>query len=154
MGKADITGFEYQEAIKVLLPTIGPRAEIYTSVCHDGVLYSASLYATGITRNSELNFTVRANTFAALLKAVQDKWAAHSGDHEKRTVRKMALAIIRITAELGACTDAALRNCGEFDAGQIARFGSQACEDANEIAGKGPFTITHAGKANAPSEAA
>lgn len=149
----DISIKEFRAGVLALRTEIGPRAEIYTSVNDKGPTYCANVYCKGLTQSrGEMEFRVEANTFRDLLAGLQGKWSEHSDVHAQRTVRKMALAIIRITAELGECTDAALRNCGEFDPGQVRRFGAAACADANEIAGKGPFSIVVMGSAN--SEAA
>lgn len=150
MAKPDISIHEYREGTKQLAASVGPKAEICTSVSNYGPAYRATLYANGLVgTKSDLSFSVHGETFAEALLALSMKWAEHSAIHEQRIVRKMALAIIRITADLGECTDAALRNCGEFDPGQVKRYGAAACEDANTIAGKGPFSIIAAGRANA-----
>jgi hypothetical protein len=54
----------------------------------------------------------------------------------------MALRIITITADQGACTDSALRMTGDFTDAEIAAYGAAACEEANRMADAGPFSIT------------
>jgi hypothetical protein len=120
-----------------------------------GILFHASLFSRGIGGvGGSQDFRVDGDTFAELHNALTTKWAEYEAKHRAETIRRMALAIIRITAELGECTDAALRNCGEFDPGQIKSYGEQACNDANDIAGRGPFSIIVKGGANAESQAA
>lgn len=147
-AQPEMTAREFATAIKKFEESIGPRANCGTGVVDSDLPLYCAVYATGnYTKGAE--FTVKAETFGKLFEAVTAKWAEYSEDHRIRTIRKMALAIIRITAELGECTDAALRNCGEFDPGQIKAYGEQACVDADDIAGKGPFAIIVKGGANA-----
>jgi hypothetical protein len=144
---------DFARAVKAFEKSIGPRASISTFLAfNDGAPLYCAVYPTG-NYSKGADFSVQAETFSELFAAVQAKWAEYEADHRVRTIRKMALAIIRITAELGECTDAALRNCGEFDPGQINAYGEQACADANEIAGKGPFSIVVMGGANAEAAA-
>lgn len=143
----DISIREYVEATTQLQAKIGLFARITASLHEDAPLLWATVYPRGLGKDPA--FYVRGDTFAETLQALKDKWAEFEADHKARTIRKMALAIIRITAELGECTDAALRNCGEFDVGQIKQYGAQACADADDIAGRGPFSILIMGGANA-----
>lgn len=148
--KPEMTGKEYRAAVLALAKSIGARAQIWTCMNDAGKLFHVALYATGIggTR-SEMDFRIEGDTFDELYALTAATWAEYEEAHRIRTIRKMALAIIRITAELGECTDAALRNCGEFDPSQIKAYGEQACLDANDIAGRGPFSIIVKGGANA-----
>jgi hypothetical protein len=145
----EMTARDYSEATLKLARSIGPGAQIWTYL-HSGSshIFNATMYSRGVGYG-DAEFSVTGNEFGELYKSLADKWAEYGEAHRARTIRKMALAIIRITAELGECTDAALRNCGEFDPGQINAYGEQACTDANEIAGKGPFSIVVKGGANA-----
>mgnify|MGYP005816996013 CR=1 FL=1 len=150
-----MTPYEYRDAVKALLCKVGLRAEIYTSFNDEGPLYHASLYPRGIAGSSSRDdgyLRVEDDTFEGLFGKLSDAWSGYEGRHRDQVIRKMALLIIRITADLGECTDAALRQSGEFDVGQIAAYGEDACRDANDIAGRGPFSITRKRGANgAPS---
>lgn len=148
-----MTAREFSGAVVKLKSGMGPRASISTFVMDrsphdDGAPLYCAVYPNG-DFVSGAEFTVIGETFSELYEALRDKIVSHAEIYRARTIRKMALAIIRITADLGHCTDAALRNCGEFDPDQVATFGELACADANEIAGKGPFTIIAIGAANA-----
>lgn len=147
---AEMSARDFAKAINLFEKKIGPRANVSCFVVGngDGLPLYAAVYATG-NYSSGAEFSVQAETFAELFAAVGAKWTEYEEAHRSRTIRKMALAVIRITAELGECTDAALRNCGEFDPGQIKSYGEQACADANDIAGRGPFSIVVKGGANA-----
>lgn len=149
----DISYAEFRNSYMALAVEIGPKAIIHPSFNDHGKMFWASIYPYGITGSSfkeDGYLRVEADTLSELIEKLRSEWGKFSETHNARVVRKMALAIIRITAELGECTDAALRN--EFDAGQVNRFGERACADANEMAGKGPFAIVVRGGANGAPE--
>jgi hypothetical protein len=145
-----MTPLEYREHVQKFLPSVGLKAEIYTSIETEQYrekLYSAALYPQGIaSRNDEGYLRVHADIIDELWDEIQTKWSAHRERHRQHVTRKMALAIIRLTSELGECTDAALR--AEFDPAEINSYGEDACVDANEMAGRGPFSIKAMGGAN------
>ena len=127
--------------------SIGPRAYVSTIVSSSGPENVAlSIYPDGISRDSALY--VQASDWDGALTAMREQWAARRDEYRRKTIRKMALEIIRITAELGECTDAALR-AGEFTPEEVVQFGAEAIADANTIASNGPFAIVPAAKANA-----
>lgn len=145
--KADLTHAEALIAFRKLAADIGPKCEIfpglnvftsganalYTSVRPDGLLGKA-------------HFSVEADTYSETIEKIEAEWALRSDTHAAHTIREMALAIISITADLGECTDAALR--AKFDATDVARYGERACAEATEIAGLGPFSIVTLSGAN------
>lgn len=150
----EMTVREYAQAIAKFEKTIGARASVSTFVTPASKLpLHCSVYATG-SYSKGADFSVDAETFGELFAAVTAKWAEYEGRHRVDTIKKMALAIIRITSDLGECTDAALRNCGEFDPGQVKSYGDEACTVADNMADKGPFSIVELGTANANAEAA
>lgn len=120
--------------------------DIFFSNNHKGPL-AASIYPDGVTKPCALR--VYGDDWATLLDAVRAKWAEHSSIHRTRRIREMALAIIRITAEQGTCTDAALRGDGGFTDAEVSALGSEACADADAIAANGPFSIFTIAGANA-----
>jgi hypothetical protein len=139
----DLSAQQYRANIQQFLPTIGLKAECYTSIeteAHRKGLFSACIYPMGITSRSEDGYLrVEADSLAGLWDEIQAKWSGHQTRHREQIVRKMALAIIRITSDVGECTDAALRS--EFDRAEIKTYGEEACTKANDMAGRGPFAI-------------
>jgi hypothetical protein len=139
------------EAIKVFRQfssEIGPRAWVSVGLTNDygiadGAL-SCSVYPQGVTNAHA--FTVFADDLAGLATVARAKWAEHSAEFRQQQTRKMALAIIRITAAHGHCTDAALRQ--EFSTAEVTEYSAAACADANTIAGKGPFEVVTLGGSN------
>ncbi|MEZ0063995.1 hypothetical protein ABIF26_009557 [Bradyrhizobium elkanii] len=145
----DISPLEYRKHIQDFLPMIGLKAEVYTSIETQAWKkhpYSAGLYPHGITNSHRGYLHVEAPTLADLWGELQAKWAEHRDRHRLEVTRKMALAVIRLTTELGECTDAALRT--EFDPAEIKSYGEDACAEANAMAGRGPFSIAMKGGAN------
>ena len=143
-----MTPMEIKTALSQMAREIGPRADVtvmITSSNRDKPLY-AVVYPDSVERDSALS--VRAHDWPALLAELRSKWDERSAEYSRKTIRKMALEIIRITAELGECTDAALR-AGEFGPGEVAQFGEEAIADANTIASNGPFAIVSVANANA-----
>lgn len=127
---------EIQAALAELKSEIGAGAYVDITIRPAGV--EGYIAPSGIT--SKPTFFVRADGFASLIKEMHREWAAHETAHAAETTKAMALEIIRVTAESGECTDAALRM--KFTAQDIEKFGSRACHLANEMAGNGPFEIT------------
>lgn len=141
-----MTPKEIQAEIVKLQTEVGPKAHVGFSLQSHGRPIYVSLYPFGIT-NSDGYLSAASEDWADALEKIRAEWAEHSAEHCRQTVRNMALAIIRLTSDLGQCTDAALR--AEFDPGVVARWGTDACAMANEMAGKGPFAIVAVANANA-----
>lgn len=105
------------------------------------------LYPLGMTHKRG-HVRADGDTFEEALDAIKAVWADAGDRYRAERIRKMALAIIRITAEQGACTDAALR-ADEFTDDEVGRYSEDAVADANAIASNGPFSIQRIAGANA-----
>lgn len=144
-----MTELELRAAVSDFCLSVGPKAEVSLNINDRNSGWTKpvyfALYRDGVVGG--VTFSFEAETFEEALRLGREKWEAQRIKHEARVVRQIALAIIRITAEQGECTDAALRQ--EFDSEDIARFGKLAIEDANAIAANGPFAIVHMQGANA-----
>jgi hypothetical protein len=134
------TAQEIHTELRALRSEIGIKTEIYLSI---DASYDATRPVTGILypfgMSGEGQLFVRGAGFDEVIAALRAEWDERKADFAKETTKKMALAIIRITDELGTCSDAALRV--DFDAAQIAQFGVEACTLADTMASKGPFSI-------------
>jgi hypothetical protein len=146
------TPAELKIAFRALAAEIGPRCKLSISVApeHSDRLLWACCYPKGygskVGAPSE-TFSVYVDTWANLLSEIRAEWAKLSTNSRAQTIRDMALAIIRITADLGQCTDAALRT--EFDPSDVERYGEDAVAQANDMAELGPFEIIATSGANA-----
>lgn len=81
------------------------------------------------------------------ISKVAEKWKEMSARVHDQPLKKLALAIIRITHEQGQCTDAALR--AEFTTRELEQFSAEALTLANKMAENGPFEIVELAGANA-----
>ena len=144
--QADLTLSEARDAFMAFKARVSSKCScdprIETSGPH---LVTAYFQPEGYGPNAPF-FTMKADTLRDLLAACEAKWSEYSDQHGVNVTREMALAIICITADLGECTDAALR--AKFDAADIARYGDRACAQATEMAGLGPFSIVKLSGAN------
>lgn len=148
-----MTPLEIKAAVVALREEIGPQCSVsfdiksgrYDSEDDPAI----NFYCWPIGSGSDKPFiNGRADTWHDALDAVRREWAEISADVAKDVTRNMALAIIRITADIGGCTDAALR-ADEFTEEDIEVYGAEACTMADEMASNGPFKITALAGANA-----
>jgi len=155
-----MTPATYAAAIEVLRKKIGEGGKILTCVGFDGYPsvkegkhpLSAEVWTSWPYSRAE--FRVVGDNLDELLVAVTEKWESHYATWRKGAIQRMALEIIRITADKGECTDAALRGTFKFSEQEVAQLGAEACVAANQMAGRGPFTITPTRGANGAPAAA
>lgn len=150
MDKPAMTPTEAHREIMKFRDEIGGEADIYIGINVHGI--SGTIYPDGIVGNTH-QITYRADDvadIASIIAGMRALWDESSGRLRRELIRKMALEIITITADQGRCSDAALRM--KFKANDIKRYGPQAVEEANSIAGRGPFSIEVTGGRNAPAD--
>lgn len=142
----DLTLTEACAAFKAFSKSISAKAQCSVSLSTNyGVKAIHALVKPG-GYEDDTTFFLHADTFRDLLEQCEAKWVEHSDLFAANTIRRMALAIITITADQGECSDAALR--AEFDASEITRYGERACAQATEMASNGPFSIVTLSGAN------
>lgn len=137
-----MTPQEARAEFRAIETDIGTKADIYVSLnrkLDGGPNFKAHVYIDGITGKAG-QFNAQADDLAGLVAATKDAWAGRQERHAAEQVRKMALAIIRLTYDQGECTDAAIRADGFTDQ-DLRRYGGEAVERANEMADRGPFAI-------------
>lgn len=133
-----------QERLEILRGSVGDRAYCSASYDDSGPPCRIHIYPNGICasgRDAELNTRLTAETWADAFTLADEKWAERKANHRASTIRRIALTIIKITADRGECKDADLR-MADFSDSEISELGQDACEDANTIASNGPFAIT------------
>lgn len=141
---------EIRTALHELKKEVGIKANISLHIDGDherGEPVYIGLYPFGVCNGADGYLSARAADFAEAIATLRKDWEAFRDKHRQTWLQKMALAIIKITADQGECTDAALRQ--DFDAGMLASMGAEACELANQMAANGPFTIKENRGANA-----
>ena len=145
-----MTPHEIQAAVKALRDEIGGECELSLYVNGKNALKPVTGHCRPRGYGDQSPF-ISVGEHEGWLEALDDcrqQWIAMKADIEKDVLRRMALAIIRITADTGACTNAALR-ADDFTEQDIAAFGDAACQQADEMASNGPFQITTLQGANA-----
>jgi hypothetical protein len=137
-------------ALKALKARVGDKADVYLNGAVHGV--SIAIYPRGISHSDSVSARADGDEgMAELFAKANALWDEHAERYVVQTIRKMALALIEITADQGRCSDAALRM--KFPGEDIARFGADAVLDANVIADRGPFSIeATTGDNGAPAE--
>lgn len=146
-----MTPTEVWEACRELECEVGPRAEVsaYVSKFQRG----AWLVIRPLPYpNDQTISTGGCETWEAAFAAARALWTEHSDRHAENNIKAMALAIVRITYKLGECSEETLR--AEFDVADVARYADRACDRANAMAERGPFTVIRAPGANDVAEAA
>lgn len=142
----DLTIAEAREAFRAIAAEMGGQAYLSASIIIQGSpMLVAGLYPKGLTGPEA--FHVHADTWADLAAKAREVWAEKSDLYTATTKRAMALKIIEITADIGECTDAALR--ATFGADEVERFADAAAEQANALAAGGPFSVTITTNTNA-----
>lgn len=134
---------EMQEAIRLIRAEGGPKCEAFFNL--SGQSLGVSIYPKGILDHETI--CKSSTDWREALAAARAEFASRAQMHAEQTTQALASAIIRITFETGACSDAQLRGA-DFDAADVARFGQLAVERANAMADKGPFVLTITPAAN------
>lgn len=152
-----MNALEARAEAKKFSKEMGPQGDCYISLnfndwSEDRKALNLSAYADGHGRlggqPQGITFSVEGDSFEELFANARAMWAERQAEFIGKKIRRMALDIIRMTADLGTCTDAGLRAEGHT-AEDIARYGADAMKDADTIAANGPFKITVMEKANA-----
>jgi hypothetical protein len=151
MSQPDYTIDEIRAELGRLRDRVGAKAYVDVTVSVGSFQRAnvvAVIYPTGVgTGGGRLHSDGR--DFREALTKLEAVWDEHQNTYTTDAIRRMALAIISTTMDLGSCSDAALRG-QDFSQDEIDRLGARACDVANEMAGKGPFEIvTHGAAANA-----
>lgn len=100
----------------------------------------------------EIVVDCKADDFEELASRTAKSWDAHAATASLSRIKDMAMSIIRITDETGACTEAALRLAG-YGQEEIDALGEEAAAKANAMAANGPFSIERSANANTPEAA-
>lgn len=144
----ELTAREAGKAFCDFSRSVGPQADTYVSLRNSVLPITAALFPLGIVKGRAVEAS--GETFAEALQNLSAAWDEHRAKKRQQTVINMAVAIIRITDERGECLDRALR-C-EFSRQDVEDCGPDACVKANEMAGRGPFTISATTGLNAPAQ--
>lgn len=115
------------------------RPAIHVSMYH-GSLYKANGQA----------FAFDVESLEDVIPMLRTECAKYIESRKLETVKILALEIIRVTDLKGNCSAADLRLLPKITANDVDLYGQEACAMADEMAGKGPFSLQETGKSNAP----
>lgn len=138
---------ELSEALRAFREEMGSKAHVSISLSageYASLRVLCIAYPKGVVQDEQL--AAQGDTWMAAIEAARAEWEKRSEARAENTTKALALAIIRLTAEHGSCTDAALRP--EFDMNDIARFGEAAVSMANDMSRLAPFAIVTAAGSN------
>ena len=145
-----MTPNELRTACIELAAKVGhPKAYVSANISCESSGY-VSIYTRGICaeRGDVSAFSVSASgaDWPAMFADAEAKWRVESEKRNGRLVEEMAIEIIRLTAEFGQSSDAALRaKYGPL----VATLSDAAVSRANEMAANGPFSVVRLAAANA-----
>jgi hypothetical protein len=141
-----MTPLEIKTELRAFQAEVGPKAEVFANIeIRYSHVISVSVYPEGICKGSSCR--VEGDDWREAIDKIKVAWAESAERFHRRMVSELALEIIRITSELGTCTDASLRG-DKWSRADVERYGAEACVKANEMASNGPFSIQPASIAN------
>lgn len=149
--KAPMTAQEFRVSMGSFEREIGQHALVSATV---GASYLSGkddppicvvIYPRGISCGSALR--CHANDWDEANVVMRAVWSQEASKQRVEAIRDMALEIIKFTHETGACSDSQLRL--RFSDRHVRELGAEACDVAEIMAGKAPFSITKTAKSNA-----
>lgn len=140
-----MTPLEIHEAMKAIVDEVDLVSTASVVVNDSSKPEGTATLLLYIRGNDHLS--VRADNWPELFRSARAKLLEAVDRLHGEVVKKLALAIIRITHEQGECTDQALRV--EFGQQDIDRYGEEAVAAADQMASNGPFRIVATAGANA-----
>jgi hypothetical protein len=143
-----VTPKEASAAFRKLQREIGPKFNVHINLETDGDAPLSGWASSGDGHWRKV-MDVHADDFATLIDRMRATWAEIQATERANRVKEMALAVISATDEDGRCSESALR-LARFTAAEIAELGEEATTKANEMAGRGPFSIERSANSNAP----
>lgn len=131
--------------------SIGPRGKVWISISesHEEKPLTFCVYDNWPRDDGKIHGL--ADTFEDAVEQITKLWQANRDKIEDENVKALALEIISTTDRKGSCSEADLRLLYRFNTDDIARLGEKACEVANRMAGRGPFTIQKIPSNGAPA---
>lgn len=144
-----MTPAEIQRALHELQTEVGSKAAVIIQV--DGRITALPLYGViypgGVGHGEIISAT--GTDWAEVMADLRARWRNRRERTITNRVEVMALEIIRLAAAHGECTDAALRANSKISQRDIDEYGARACDLANTMAGRGPYSIIATRGANA-----
>lgn len=146
-----MTPQEIKNEIDAIASELGKKAYVSLHIGsgpvwnNDGAL-SLTAYPQGIGSDKH-RISVNAHAFEDAILLLRASIGESVAKINADTIRKLAIAIMTLTADAGECSDAGLRAQG-FAQSEIDQHGKAACEEATRIGSGGPFEIVRLSGAN------
>ena len=147
-----MTPKEAKEFCAAFATEIGPRGRVWISISDPRQKEALSYSVYDNWPGGDAKVAGAANTFEEAVDMIKSKWVENITAIEDANVKALALEIISTTDRKGSCSEADLRMSYRFNTDDIARLGARACEAANRMAGRGPFSIQKTSSNGAPAE--
>lgn len=138
-----MTSVELDAACRAIQSQLGATASVHAIAGGGG--YSSGETACLIIYHQNYKETehFKAHSWPEVFAAAQSWVATHQAVRRNAIVRRMALAVIELTDEHGACTETLLRG-KDFTAAEVVEFHEAACVRAGEMTGNAPFSVIFA----------
>lgn len=146
-----MTPKEVQDFCVAFGKSIGPRGKAWIAISDDGNKPLTFSVYDNWPRNDNV-ITGHADTFEEATSQMRNLWDKNQDKLEAERVNSLALEIISTTDRKGSCSEADLRMSWRFNSNDIERLGAKACEAANRMAGRGPFSIMKTSSNGAPAD--
>ena len=138
----DLTHAEAVEAFRAILKDLPSDAYISAGLNLNRFAVRSETMHAYVRPDGHLKgeaISLEGSSWGELIEKVKCTLADRADLRRSNVIRAMALRIIAITADLGECSDRALR--AEFDARDVQNYAQAAAEQANELAAGGPFAV-------------
>lgn len=137
-----MTPHQIRDALAALKKHIGgPNTYLSLDFRKDPNPLHLTIYPNDIlTKTRDEVFHSEAASWEALFTNANAAWETHKDRIHAAVIRRMALEIIRITADTGQCTDRDLR-LTDFTEAQVTTYAQRAADEADTIAATGPFAV-------------
>lgn len=135
-----MTARELMDACRKFSESFGPGTSV-TALTSEAPYHGGDMARLIVTpANTSKSQHFRAFSWPEAFQAAHVWASTHKAVRRNAIVRRMALAVIGLTDEHGACTETLLRG-KDFTAGEIVEFHEAACVRAGEMAGNTPFSV-------------
>lgn len=140
-----MTPKDIQTALNMLRKRIGGDAYVSVDITYGNEPpISGCIYPRGITKSNRIG--IKADDWPEAITKLNEAWNESRERLQDDLIKRMALAIIRLTEECGECTDQMLR--ADFGHGDVTAYLERAVEMADKMAANGPFSVRRISASN------
>lgn len=144
-----MTPTQIQDALGLLQRRIGGQGSVHVTIhpreSRPDRIINGVIYPDGVIGKARI--AVDGDDFQDVITKMNEAWNEYRASHQDDLLKRMALAIIRLTEERGECTDQMLR--ADFGADDVIACLDRATELADKMAANGPFKVVRITESNA-----